>query len=51
MIAVGGGHIVNVASKMATSTPSSNAAYCAAKADIVALTQVVAAEWARPESA
>ena len=47
MIAARGGHIVNVASKMATSTAPSNAAYCAAKAGIVALTQVLAAEWAR----
>jgi NAD(P)-dependent dehydrogenase (short-subunit alcohol dehydrogenase family) len=47
MMAAGRGHIVNVASKMATSTAPSNAAYCAAKAGIVALTQVLAAEWAR----
>jgi NAD(P)-dependent dehydrogenase (short-subunit alcohol dehydrogenase family) len=47
MIAVGGGQIVNVASKMAISTAPSNAAYCSAKAGIVALTQVLAAEWAR----
>ncbi|MGD9922991.1 MAG: SDR family NAD(P)-dependent oxidoreductase [Pseudorhodoplanes sp.] len=43
----GGGYIVNVSSKMATSTAPSNAAYCAAKAGIIALTQVLAAEWAR----
>jgi NAD(P)-dependent dehydrogenase (short-subunit alcohol dehydrogenase family) len=43
----GGGYIVNISSKMATSTAPSNAAYCAAKAGIVALTQVLAAEWAR----
>jgi len=42
-----GGHIVNVSSKMATSTAPSNAAYCAAKAGIIALTQALAAEWAR----
>jgi 3-oxoacyl-[acyl-carrier protein] reductase len=42
-----GGYIVNVSSKMATSTAPSNAAYCAAKAGIIALTQVLAAEWAR----
>ena len=47
MRATGGGHIVNVSSKMATSTAPSNAAYCAAKAGIVALTRVLAAEWAR----
>jgi 3-hydroxybutyrate dehydrogenase len=39
---VGGGHIVNISSKMATSTAPSNAAYCAAKAGVVALTQVLA---------
>ena len=44
---VGGGHIVNISSKMATSTAPSDAAYCAAKAGVVALTQVLAAEWAR----
>ena len=43
----GGGQIVNISSKMATSTAPSNAAYCAAKAGIIALTQVLAAEWAR----
>jgi NAD(P)-dependent dehydrogenase (short-subunit alcohol dehydrogenase family) len=43
----GGGHIVNVSSKMATSTAPSNAAYCATKAGVIALTQVLAAEWAR----
>lgn len=43
----GGGNIVNISSKMATSTAPSNAAYCAAKAGTVALTQVLAAEWAR----
>jgi NAD(P)-dependent dehydrogenase (short-subunit alcohol dehydrogenase family) len=43
----GGGQIVNISSKMATSTAPGNAAYCAAKAGIVALTQVLAAEWAR----
>lgn len=43
----GGGQIVNVSSKMATSTAPSNAAYCATKAGVVALTQVLAAEWAR----
>jgi glucose 1-dehydrogenase len=47
MRAAGAGHIVNVSSKMATSTAPQNAAYCAAKAGIVALTQVLAAEWAR----
>ncbi len=47
MIQSGGGYIVNVSSKMAASTAPSNAAYCAAKAGIVALTQVLAAEWAR----
>ena len=47
MMQSGGGHIVNVSSKMAASTAPSNAAYCAAKAGIVALTQVLAAEWAR----
>jgi NAD(P)-dependent dehydrogenase (short-subunit alcohol dehydrogenase family) len=43
----GGGHIVNVSSKMATSTAPSNAAYCATKAGVIAVTQVLAAEWAR----
>ena len=47
MRAARAGHIVNVSSKMATSTAPQNAAYCAAKAGIVALTQVLAAEWAR----
>ena len=47
MRVAGGGNIVNIASKMATSTAPSNAAYCAAKAGIVAVTQVLAAEWAR----
>jgi 3-oxoacyl-[acyl-carrier protein] reductase len=42
-----GGQIVNISSKMATSTAPSNAAYCAAKAGVIALTQVLAAEWAR----
>ncbi len=43
----GGGRIVNIASKMAVSAAPGNAAYCAAKAGLVALTQVLAAEWAR----
>jgi len=43
----GGGQIINISSKMATSTAPSNAAYCAAKAGVIALTQVLAAEWAR----
>jgi len=43
----GGGRIVNVSSKMAMSAAPANAAYCAAKAGMVALTQVLAAEWAR----
>ena len=43
----GGGRIVNISSKMATSTAPGNAAYCAAKAGLIALTQVLAAEWAR----
>ena len=43
MVQSGGGHIVNVSSKMAASTAPSSA-YCAAKAGIVALS---AAEWAR----
>ncbi len=43
----GGGRIVNISSKMAMSAAPANAAYCAAKAGIVALTQVLAAEWAR----
>ena len=43
----GGGQIVNISSKMAMSTAPSNAAYCAAKAGLVALTQVLACEWAR----
>jgi NAD(P)-dependent dehydrogenase (short-subunit alcohol dehydrogenase family) len=47
MKAGGGGQIVNVSSKMAMSTAPGNAAYCAAKAGVVALTQVLAAEWAR----
>jgi 2-dehydro-3-deoxy-D-gluconate 5-dehydrogenase len=47
MKAHGGGRIVNVSSKMAMSAAPGNAAYCAAKAGIVALTQVLAAEWAR----
>jgi len=47
MRAAGGGHIVNVSSKMATSTAPSNAAYCATKAGVIAMTQVLAAEWAR----
>jgi glucose 1-dehydrogenase len=47
MKARGGGRIVNISSKMATSTAPGNAAYCAAKVGIVALTQVLAAEWAR----
>ncbi len=47
MKAEGGGQIVNVSSKMAMSAAPANAAYCAAKAGVVALTQVLAAEWAR----
>lgn len=47
MKAGGGGQIVNVSSKMAMSAAPGNAAYCAAKAGVVALTQVLAAEWAR----
>ena len=47
MRAAGGGQIVNVSSKMATSTAPSNAAYCATKAGVIAMTQVLAAEWAR----
>jgi NAD(P)-dependent dehydrogenase (short-subunit alcohol dehydrogenase family) len=47
MRVAGGGHIVNVSSKMATSTAPSNAAYCATKAGVIAMTQVLAAEWAR----
>ena len=47
MKARGGGRIINISSKMAMSTAPANAAYCAAKAAIVALTQVLAAEWAR----
>jgi NAD(P)-dependent dehydrogenase (short-subunit alcohol dehydrogenase family) len=47
MTARGGGRIVNISSKMAMSAAPANAAYCAAKAGIVALTQVLAAEWAR----
>jgi 3-oxoacyl-[acyl-carrier protein] reductase len=47
MRAAGGGHIVNVSSKMATSTAPLNAAYCATKAGVIAMTQVLAAEWAR----
>lgn len=47
MKARAGGRIVNISSKMATSTAPGNAAYCAAKAGLVALTQVLAAEWAR----
>jgi NAD(P)-dependent dehydrogenase (short-subunit alcohol dehydrogenase family) len=47
MRGAGGGHIVNVSSKMATSTAPSNAAYCATKAGVIAMTQVLAAEWAR----
>jgi NAD(P)-dependent dehydrogenase (short-subunit alcohol dehydrogenase family) len=43
----GGGRIINISSKMALSTAPANAAYCAAKAAVVALTQVLAAEWAR----
>jgi len=42
-----GGQIVNISSKMAMSAAPSNAAYCAAKAGIVTLTQVLASEWAR----
>jgi NAD(P)-dependent dehydrogenase (short-subunit alcohol dehydrogenase family) len=47
MRVAGGGYIVNVSSKMATSTAPSNAAYCATKAGVIAMTQVLAAEWAR----
>jgi NAD(P)-dependent dehydrogenase (short-subunit alcohol dehydrogenase family) len=47
MKAGGGGRIVNISSKMAMSAAPANAAYCAAKAGLVALTQVLAAEWAR----
>jgi NAD(P)-dependent dehydrogenase (short-subunit alcohol dehydrogenase family) len=43
----GGGQIINISSKMAMSTAPGNAAYCAAKAAVVALTQVLATEWAR----
>jgi glucose 1-dehydrogenase len=43
----GRGQIVNISSKMAMNAAPANAAYCAAKAGIVALTQVLAAEWAR----
>jgi NAD(P)-dependent dehydrogenase (short-subunit alcohol dehydrogenase family) len=38
---------VNVSSKMAVSTAPSNAAYCATKAGIIAMTQVLAAEWGK----
>jgi NAD(P)-dependent dehydrogenase (short-subunit alcohol dehydrogenase family) len=47
MRAQGGGQIINISSKMAMSAAPANAAYCAAKAGVVALTQVLAAEWAR----
>ncbi len=43
----GGGQIINISSKMAMNAAPLNAAYCAAKAGIVALTQVLASEWAR----
>ena len=38
---------MNVSSKMAVSTAPSNAAYCATKAGVIALTQVLAGEWAK----
>jgi NAD(P)-dependent dehydrogenase (short-subunit alcohol dehydrogenase family) len=42
-----GGQIINISSKMAMNAAPLNAAYCAAKAGIISLTQVLAAEWAR----
>lgn len=43
----GGGRIINTASKMGIVAAPGNAAYCAAKAAVIMLTKVLAAEWAR----
>jgi NAD(P)-dependent dehydrogenase (short-subunit alcohol dehydrogenase family) len=47
MIAQGGGAILSTASMWGVSTAPSRLAYCAAKAGVVSLTKVLAAEWAK----
>ena len=47
MIARGRGRIVNLASQASVIALERHAAYCASKAGLVSLTQVLAAEWAR----
>jgi len=47
MIAQGQGRIVNLASQASVIALERHAAYCASKAGLVSLTQVLAAEWAR----
>lgn len=47
MIAQGKGRIVNLASQASVIALERHAAYCASKAGLVSLTQVLAAEWAR----
>lgn len=47
MIAQGGGVILNTASMWGLSASASRAAYCASKAGVVSLTEVLADEWAR----
>ncbi|EGP2701988.1 D-threitol dehydrogenase [Listeria monocytogenes] len=46
MIATGGGKIVNMASQASVIALDKHAAYCASKAAIVSMTQVLAMEWA-----
>ncbi|WP_061108987.1 GolD/DthD family dehydrogenase, partial [Listeria monocytogenes] len=46
MIATGGGKIVNMASQASVIALDKHVAYCASKAAIVSMTQVLAMEWA-----
>ncbi|MBM5720691.1 SDR family oxidoreductase [Listeria ivanovii] len=46
MIATGGGKIVNMASQVSVIALDKHVAYCASKAAIVSMTQVLAMEWA-----
>ncbi len=46
-LAAGGGVIVNIASAAATNALATHANYCSAKAGVVALTEVLALEWAK----
>ena len=46
MIAHGGGKIINIASQASVVSLDRHVAYCASKAGLVAVTQVLAAEWA-----